>query len=150
MAQISTTIQNRKVKRNGIFFFATFLRKRNPETLDNVISFQKLPEKPPSAPSQGRNKNMMNNNNNMPKLFFSEWITSSDPHINYSSDFTDSMHINRTQNRSEDEELMMINNSYSSLEDDVMFRTDFQQPHNEYANYYTSEDFFINSDVTYI
>lgn len=123
--------------------------KRNPETLDHVISFQTLPEKPYSPPSQGSNKNMMNSNN-MPKLFFSEWITSSDPHVNYSSEFTDSLHINQTQNRNEDEELMMIKNSYSSLEDDVMFRTEFQQPHHEYANYYTSEDFFINSDVTYM
>ncbi|CAH8383603.1 unnamed protein product [Eruca vesicaria subsp. sativa] len=124
--------------------------KMNPETLDHVISFQKLLEKPssPSPPPPKESNQNVENDNNMPKLFFSEWSSSSDPHINYSSDFTNSMHTNQAQNRIEE---AMISNSYPSLEDDAMFRTEFQQPpHHEYENYYTSEDFFINSDVNYI
>uniref|UniRef100_A0A1J3CQB5 Transcription factor LAF1 n=1 Tax=Noccaea caerulescens TaxID=107243 RepID=A0A1J3CQB5_NOCCA len=127
-------------------------RNMETETLDHVISFQKFQQKPSSSPSQKSNRNMMNNNSNyLPKLFFSEWISSSDPHIDYSSSFTDSKHIKQTQDQMDYEEMMIINNNnYSSLEDDVMYRTEFQQPDNEYANYYSSGDFFINSDVTYI
>ncbi|CAD5334676.1 unnamed protein product [Arabidopsis thaliana] len=127
--------------------------KRNleTETLDHVISFQKFSENPTSSPSKESNNNMiMNNSNNLPKLFFSEWISSSNPHIDYSSAFTDSKHINETQDQINEEEVMMINNNnYSSLED-VMLRTDFLQPDHEYANYYSSGDFFINSDQNYV
>ncbi|ESQ43298.1 hypothetical protein EUTSA_v10014388mg [Eutrema salsugineum] len=124
---------------------------RNLERLDHVISFQKVAEKPYSSPSQESNKNMMSDSNKLPKLFFSEWIGSSDPYVDYSSAFKDSMHINQNQDRIEDEELMMINKSYSSvLESDVMFHTEFQQPDHEYANYYSSGEFFINNDVNYI
>ncbi|CAH8279354.1 unnamed protein product [Arabidopsis lyrata] len=128
--------------------------KRNPETetLDHVISFQKFAEKPTSSPSKDSNNNMiMNNSNNLPKLFFSEWISSSNPHIDYSSAFTDSKHINETQDQIDEEEVMMINNNnnYSSLED-VMLRTEFLQPDHEYANYYSSGDFFINNDQNYV
>ncbi|KAL1198336.1 Transcription factor LAF1 [Cardamine amara subsp. amara] len=127
--------------------------KRNPETetLDHVISFQKFAEKPSSSsPSQESNRNMITNNiNNLPKLFFSEWISSTNPYIDYSSAFTDSKHINQSQDQIDEEELIMINNNYSSLED-VMLRTEFLQPdHHEYANYYSSGDFFINSNQNY-
>lgn len=88
----------------------------------------------------------MNNSNNLPKLFFSEWISSSNPHIDYSSAFTESKHIYQTQDQIDEEELMMINNNYS----DVMLRTEFLQPDHEYANYYSSADFFINSDQNYV
>lgn len=126
--------------------------KRNleTETLDHVISFQKFAEKPSSSsPSQESNINMMNNSNNLPKLFFSEWISSSNPYIDYSSAFTDSNHFNQRQYQINEEELMMINNNYSSLED-VMLRTEFLQPYHEYANYYSSGEFFINSDQNYV
>ncbi|CAH2070256.1 unnamed protein product [Thlaspi arvense] len=126
--------------------------KRNleTETLDHVISFQECQQKPSSSPVQESNRSMMmDNSNSLPKLFFSEWMSSSDSHIDYSSAFTDCKHINQTQDQIDDEEQMMINNNYSSLED-AMLRTEFLQPNHEYANYYSSGDFFINSDVTYL
>lgn len=126
--------------------------KRNPETetLDHVISFQKISENPSSSPSQESNRNMMmnNNSNNLPKLCFSEWISSSDPHIDYSFAFTDSKHINQTRDQMDDEELMMMNNSYSSLED-VMLHNEFPQPDHAFANYYSSGDFYINGNQNY-
>ncbi|EOA12631.1 hypothetical protein CARUB_v10027541mg [Capsella rubella] len=132
--------------------------KRNleAETLNHVISFEKLAELPSSSssplPQQENNTNMMMNNDKyLPKLFFSEWISSSNPHIDYSTGVvTDSKHVSQTQDQIDEEEVMMINNSYSSLED-VMLRTDqFLQPDHDYANYYSSGDFFINNDQSYV
>ncbi|CAN8244577.1 unnamed protein product [Cochlearia groenlandica] len=111
------------------------------ETLDQVISFKKISEKASSlSPSQEININMINNNNNnLPKLFFSEWISSSNMHIDYSSVSTNSENFNQT--RDGIEEVMMINNNYSSFEDH------FLQPDHDYANYYNhSDDLFINND----
>ncbi|CAN7081703.1 unnamed protein product [Brassica oleracea var. botrytis] len=73
--------------------------RRNPQTLisNHVISFQPLPEKTSSSPSQESNDNnnsySCSSGREIPRLFFSEWFTSSDPYFDHSSNFTDSNHI---------------------------------------------------------
>ncbi|CAE6177214.1 unnamed protein product [Arabidopsis arenosa] len=108
--------------------------KRNPETLisDQVISFQRLLEDKSSSPSQesnGNNSYQCPSVPEIPRLFFSEWLSSS---VDYSSDFTDSKH-NQAPNVEETvsayEEMndvdqfhyneMMINNSNWTLNDVV-------------------------------
>ncbi|XP_010442747.1 PREDICTED: transcription factor LAF1-like [Camelina sativa] len=145
-----------KTQRSNLTESATSLiscgkRSLETETLDHVISFEKLAEKPSSSPPQESNTNMMNSGKYLPKLFFSEWISSSNPHIDYSPALTYSKHINhQTEDQIDEEEVMMINNNnYSSLED-VMLRTEFLQPDHEYANYYSSGDFFSNNDQNYV
>ncbi|XP_019089318.1 PREDICTED: transcription factor LAF1-like [Camelina sativa] len=118
--------------------------KRNPETLisSHVINFQRLLENKTSSPSQESN---VNNNHQcssapeLPRLFFNEWLSSSDPHIDDSSVFTDSKHNqapNVENNVSDYEETsdvdrfhyneMMINNNNWTL-NDVVFGSKFQK-----------------------
>ncbi|CAA7060262.1 unnamed protein product [Microthlaspi erraticum] len=110
--------------------------KRNPENMVSslVISFQRLPENKSSSPSQESNDNDNNYYSSsapdeIPRLFFSEWLSSSDPHIDYSSGFQDSHHnqapnLEGTVSDYEDVDRfhyneMMINNSNWNLNDVV-------------------------------
>ncbi|ESQ54748.1 hypothetical protein EUTSA_v10026022mg [Eutrema salsugineum] len=77
--------------------------KRNPESMvsDHVISFQRLPENKSSSSSEESNSNISypcSSGLEIPRLFFSEWFPSSDPHIDYSSDLTDSKHSQAPNN----------------------------------------------------
>ncbi|KAJ0263287.1 Transcription factor LAF1 [Hirschfeldia incana] len=82
---------------------------RKPQTFisNHVISFQTLPEKSSSSPSQESNDNNKNNHPcssgpEIPRLFFSEWFSSSDPHFDCSSDLTQSLsNHNQTQTTQE-------------------------------------------------
>uniref|UniRef100_A0A1J3GW73 Transcription factor LAF1 n=2 Tax=Noccaea caerulescens TaxID=107243 RepID=A0A1J3GW73_NOCCA len=116
---------------------------RNQETLvsSNVISFQRPPENKSSSPSQESNDNdndkyYCSSAPEIPRLFFSEWLSSSDPHIDYSSDFKDSNHnqaLSLEGSIADYEDVdrfhyneMMINNSNWTL-NDVVFGSQRQK-----------------------
>ncbi|VVA92623.1 unnamed protein product [Arabis nemorensis] len=125
--------------------------RRNPETL---ISFQKLPEKTSSSPSKESKSSVPE----MPRLFFSEWFSSLDPHIDYdSSVLVDSKH-NQAPNYEEvcDGDRfhyndLMIKNSNWTL-NDVVFGSKFQnQEHmidKEDSHCNSFGDFLTSSTMT--
>ncbi|KAF8077500.1 hypothetical protein N665_1032s0011 [Sinapis alba] len=142
--------------------------KRKPQTLisNHVISFQTLPEKSSSSPSQESIDN--NNKNNyscssgpeIPRLFFSEWFTSTDPYFDH---LTDSNH-NQAQTIeapvSDNEEAgdvnrfpyneMVKNNSNWTL-NDVVFGSKWQKQEHKIDRDgldCNSSDYFFSSTTT--
>ncbi|CAB81366.1 myb-like protein, partial [Arabidopsis thaliana] len=143
--------------------------KRNPETLisNHVFSFQRLLENKSSSPSQesnGNNSHQCSSAPEIPRLFFSEWLSSSYPHTDYSSEFTDSKHSqapNVEETLSAYEEMgdvdqfhyneMMINNSNWTLNDIVFGSKCKKQEHHIYreaSDCNSSAEFFSPSTTT--
>lgn len=129
-----------------------------------MISFQRLLENKSSSPSQesnGTNSYQSSSAPEFPRLFFSEWLSSSDPHTGYSSDFTDSKHNqapNVEKTVSDYEEMgdvdqfhyneMMINNSNWTLDDVVFGSKCKKQEHHidrEASDCNSSAEFFSSS-----
>ncbi|KAL1202872.1 Transcription factor LAF1 [Cardamine amara subsp. amara] len=128
--------------------------KRNSETLisNHVISS-------PSEESSRNDRVNTNHQSLMPRLFFSEWFSSLDSHIDHSSDLTDSKH-NQAQNPqgsvSDYEQVgdldrfhydeMMINNSNWTL-NDVVFGSKHRIDR-EVSDCNSSDVFFSSSTAT--
>ncbi|KAL0891038.1 hypothetical protein Bca101_015021 [Brassica carinata] len=109
--------------------------KSNPKTLisNHVISFQTLTEKSPSQESNDNNSYPCSSGPLIPRLFFSEWFSSSDPYFDHSSDLTDSNH-NQTQTIQEyvsdyQETCDVLHNEMNSnwTLNDVVFGSKWQQ-----------------------
>ncbi|KAH0902270.1 hypothetical protein HID58_041773, partial [Brassica napus] len=113
-------------------------RERNPQTLvsNHVISFQGLPDKTSSSPSEESNNNYLcSSGPEIPRLFFSEWFSSSDltdsnhnhaPSIEGTiSDYQESGDVDRFHYNN-----MMMNNSNWTLEDIVFGSKCQKQEHN--------------------
>ncbi|KAG2263191.1 hypothetical protein Bca52824_070270 [Brassica carinata] len=109
--------------------------KSIPQTLisNHVISFQTLTEKSPSQESNDNNSYPCSSGPLIPRLFFSEWFSSSNPHFDHSSDLTDSNH-NQTQTIQEyvsdyQETCDVLHNEMNSnwTLNDVVFGSKWQQ-----------------------